>query len=523
MEGLSNLSLTKEEEEEICIKSRCKSDLLEECSLSLFGRLLADRNQNLRALKNTLRMAWKMGSDLQIVEVGNGIMQFKFSSEYQMKWVEQNGPWNFENNLLLLCRWKRGLSATNISFTHSPFWVQVWGLPFELMSDEVGRELGNNIGRFIEVDRRARQSDQAKFMRIRVDLQLEKPLRRGGKIASMEGEKFWVNFKYERLPIFCFQCGRLGHDEKRCKELSNQQNPRQYGEWLRAQGNSKMGTEKSRSTSNGDRGEGSADQFEGNHATATKISSTSVSDCGDGLSGSIKNQRASSSKNFEQAGGHSEGDGAQEAACAQSNQKVQFTVATSDACDRKTSSFSKLPCEVLKYGSTCELENHPPPDLARETKRNLGNELARDLSQRPLTDSTCCGMALVDSEDAYSLVGQKAHSEKQEMEVSSPIKPTSDQREKKEAGLENTGQGLEEKKKITGQWKRMAREKGKNKSPGKEFQFLNSGTKRAGKLISEEDEKLVVPQKKQRLVNAGDLTQTDERSAVTARQHRREP
>ena len=211
------------------------------------------------------------------------------------------------------------------------------------------------------------------------------------------------------------------------------------------------------------------------------------------------------------------------AACAQSNQKVQFTVVTSDACDRKTSSFSKLPCEVLKYGSTCELENHPPPELARETKRNLGNELARDLSQRPLTDSTCCDMALVDSEDAYSLVGQKAHSEKQEMEVSSPIKPTSDQREKKEAGLENTGQGLEEKKKITGQWKRMAREKGKNKSPGKEFQFLNSGTKRAGKLIFEEDEKLVVPQKKQRLVNAGDLTQTDERSAVTARQHRREP
>ena len=95
--------------------------------------------------------------------------------------------------------------------------------------------LGNNIGRFIEVDQRARQSDQAKFMRIRVDLQLDKPLRRGGKIASVEGEKFWVNFKHERLPIFCFQCGRLGHDEKHCKELLNQQNPRQYGEWLRAQ------------------------------------------------------------------------------------------------------------------------------------------------------------------------------------------------------------------------------------------------------------------------------------------------
>ena len=87
VEGLLNLRLTKEEEEEISIKTRCKSDLLEECSLSLFGRLLTDRHQNQRALKNTMRAAWKMGSDLQIVDVRNNILQFKFGSEYQLKWV----------------------------------------------------------------------------------------------------------------------------------------------------------------------------------------------------------------------------------------------------------------------------------------------------------------------------------------------------------------------------------------------------------------------------------------------------
>ena len=118
-----------------------------------------------------------MGSDLQIVEVGNSVLQFKFNSEYQLQWVERNGPWNFDNNLLLLCRWRKGLSVSNILFTHSPFWVQIWDLPFEYMSIEVGRELGNSLGKFIESDRRTGNSDQAKFMRIRVDLQLDKPLR----------------------------------------------------------------------------------------------------------------------------------------------------------------------------------------------------------------------------------------------------------------------------------------------------------------------------------------------------------
>ena len=121
------------------------------------------------------------------------------------------------------------------------------------MSKEVGKKLDNSIGRFIEMDRQARQSEQAKFIRIRVDLLLDKPLRRGGRVASVEGEKCWVSFRYERLPIFCFQCGKLGHNEKHCLDPPDQQNPRQYGDWLRAQGNTRLGMERSKSTSNGDK------------------------------------------------------------------------------------------------------------------------------------------------------------------------------------------------------------------------------------------------------------------------------
>ena len=94
--SLKNLQLTKEEEEDIFISSNSTPDLLEECTLSLFRRLLADCSQNQRALKNTLRSAWKLGSDLRIVEVGNNILQFKFSSMYQLEWVERSGPWTFE-------------------------------------------------------------------------------------------------------------------------------------------------------------------------------------------------------------------------------------------------------------------------------------------------------------------------------------------------------------------------------------------------------------------------------------------
>ena len=85
----------------------------------------------------------------------------------------------------------------------------------------MGRDVGNSLGRFIEMDKRAYQLDQALFTRIRVELPINKPLRRGGNVVSLDAEKFWVNFKYERLPTFCILYGKLGHDDKHCLDFPN--------------------------------------------------------------------------------------------------------------------------------------------------------------------------------------------------------------------------------------------------------------------------------------------------------------
>lgn len=105
---------------------------------------------------------------------------------YQLDWVKKKGPWNFDNNLLLLCQWRKGLSVSNFNFYHSPFWVQVWGLPFKHTSKEVRKDIGRKIGKVIKVDKRSLQADQAKFLRVRVDLPINKPLRRGCYVAIEE-------------------------------------------------------------------------------------------------------------------------------------------------------------------------------------------------------------------------------------------------------------------------------------------------------------------------------------------------
>ena len=74
LERIQQLQLTTEEEEAITIRLVRREEILEEYSLSLIGKFLTTRSINMRAAKNLLRSLWKMGDDLKVVEVGDGLM-----------------------------------------------------------------------------------------------------------------------------------------------------------------------------------------------------------------------------------------------------------------------------------------------------------------------------------------------------------------------------------------------------------------------------------------------------------------
>lgn len=82
-------------------------------------------------------------------------------------------------------------------------------------------------------------------MRIRVSMNILKPLKRRMMIKREGGKLSWINFKYERLSSFCFVCGILGHSERDCNvvyENSGVEIERAYGSWLRAPGRNNKNT-----------------------------------------------------------------------------------------------------------------------------------------------------------------------------------------------------------------------------------------------------------------------------------------
>ncbi|RYR01671.1 hypothetical protein Ahy_B06g080540 [Arachis hypogaea] len=56
------------------------------------------------------------------------------------------------------------------------------------------------------------------FLRVKVTLNITKPLPTGFWLATKNHQTLWVDFKYERIQdSYCLNCGILCHSKKECK------------------------------------------------------------------------------------------------------------------------------------------------------------------------------------------------------------------------------------------------------------------------------------------------------------------
>ncbi|KAK7835026.1 hypothetical protein CFP56_023912 [Quercus suber] len=76
--------------------------------------------------------------------------------------------------------------------------------------------IGASLGEVIEVDVADLGVHWRKCLRVRVKIDIARKLIRGRKIKGEDGADWWVLFKYERLPNFCYRCGLLELDLKDC-------------------------------------------------------------------------------------------------------------------------------------------------------------------------------------------------------------------------------------------------------------------------------------------------------------------
>lgn len=135
--------------------------------------------------------------------------------------VLREGPRSFDRNLLILERVSGEEQPSDLEMHYGIFWVRIYDLPLKPRSDSMAKKLGDIIGAHLENDPKE-SNHLGRFLRVKVSIDLRKPLKRG-TLVRYQGRSLKVYLKYERLPTFCFVCGRIGHQVKDCEEVEDQE------------------------------------------------------------------------------------------------------------------------------------------------------------------------------------------------------------------------------------------------------------------------------------------------------------
>lgn len=99
-------------------------------------------------------------------------------------------------------------------------WIQIYHLPIELWSAEILEQVTSQFGRVLKVDDHTINHSRPKFAHIRVELDLEQLLQPGTWV-KYGGFSNFVLVLYEKIPIFCYRCGKIRHDKAHCSSAGS--------------------------------------------------------------------------------------------------------------------------------------------------------------------------------------------------------------------------------------------------------------------------------------------------------------
>ncbi|WOL20110.1 hypothetical protein Cni_G28912 [Canna indica] len=148
------------------------------CEFSLHGKFYG-RTPPLGLVQTVLPKIWKTSCSIQIVDLASSFFCFKFGNGDYLYKVLAGGPWFLRDQVLLLIPWRPNFQPLIEKISTIPIWLQLPGLPLEYIQTNILLKIASCIGQPIKVDEITLRGQRAKFARICVLWDLDKPIPHG--------------------------------------------------------------------------------------------------------------------------------------------------------------------------------------------------------------------------------------------------------------------------------------------------------------------------------------------------------
>jgi hypothetical protein len=177
-------------------------------------------------------IAWGLAKKWTIRLVEDNLFILQVSCLGDWNCVMNEGPWIFRQQGVMLEKYDGIEDPKSVALNRIHAWVQVRGIPPLFHKDELVRDMAARIGEVLSVDLYALGASGTSFMRVRVKLNVQKPLTRVVGLHPEGNEKMMFLVLYEKLLHFCEVCGLLSHGDLECGDGVHDQEAKQYGTWM---------------------------------------------------------------------------------------------------------------------------------------------------------------------------------------------------------------------------------------------------------------------------------------------------
>ncbi|MFQ6650220.1 hypothetical protein Gotur_022847 [Gossypium turneri] len=205
--GGDEVSLLAEE----LIQLSVKSSMVDPNEKStLICTIWTEKSYNPDSFKVQMKSIWKTKRKFEIQSVGQNLFMIVFELEEDLETVMEGQPWLFRKSLIIFDRLTNPVERDLIRLVSSPFWIKIGPCLPEFDKKDLLHAIGVTFGGVL------RSEINGEFCRLTIKLNVQKPLRRGIFVLRGNENRYWIPFKYEKLPKFCFGYGKLGHDLQEC-------------------------------------------------------------------------------------------------------------------------------------------------------------------------------------------------------------------------------------------------------------------------------------------------------------------
>ncbi|KAK6125282.1 hypothetical protein DH2020_040971 [Rehmannia glutinosa] len=159
----------------------------------LVAKVFSAKRVNRNTFKQHIPRILQATKQIDIDVVGENLFALEFQNLIDRKRAINGGPWHFFRNLVIFKEMSGTQNPELMEFNYMEIWVECHNIPIVCMQESHILIKDEN-----------------------------------------DVEEFMVLLTYEKLPDFCYTCGKVGHTWRECADEDNENQGTTYGNWLRA-------------------------------------------------------------------------------------------------------------------------------------------------------------------------------------------------------------------------------------------------------------------------------------------------